>query len=75
VNRPWQPCGTRAAYRRHLRHGEQPCRACLAAEREGDRAAKARARAADTREARNGLPVFVPYTYRGTGYDQLTPHL
>lgn len=26
------PCGTRAAYRRHLRRGEVPCRACVAAE-------------------------------------------
>lgn len=22
------PCGTTAAYARHLRHGEQPCQAC-----------------------------------------------
>ena len=28
-----QPCGTRAAYRRHLRHGTRPCESCLAAER------------------------------------------
>jgi hypothetical protein len=26
-----QPCGTAAGYRRHHRHGEKPCRACLAA--------------------------------------------
>jgi len=26
--RQLQPCGTPAAYRRHLRHGEQPCDAC-----------------------------------------------
>lgn len=26
------PCGTRAAYRRHQRRGETPCRACKAAE-------------------------------------------
>jgi hypothetical protein len=30
----WQPwlvkaCGTEAAYRRHLRHGEKPCPQCL----------------------------------------------
>ena len=24
-----QPCGTNAAYRRHLRHHEPPCRPCL----------------------------------------------
>jgi hypothetical protein len=27
-----QPCGKPAAYRRHLRHGEQPCGACRAAQ-------------------------------------------
>ena len=27
------------------------------------------------RPLRNGLPEFRPYVYRGTGYDQLTPHL
>ena len=26
-----QPCGTVAAYKRHLRHGEQPCVACRTA--------------------------------------------
>jgi hypothetical protein len=25
---PDQPCGTLAAYRRHHRHGEPPCRSC-----------------------------------------------
>lgn len=25
---PLKPCGTPAAYRRHLRHGEEPCSAC-----------------------------------------------
>ena len=34
------PCGTVAAYRRHLRHSEQPCTACYAAN-----AAYSRARA------------------------------
>jgi len=28
---PTQPCGTRAAYARHLRHGEEPDDACKAA--------------------------------------------
>jgi hypothetical protein len=27
-----QPCGTPAAYRRHHRHGEKPCRSCRQAE-------------------------------------------
>lgn len=29
-----QPCGTVAAYQRHLRNGEQPCAACRAANNE-----------------------------------------
>lgn len=28
AGRPLMPCGTVAAYRRHLRHGETPCDAC-----------------------------------------------
>jgi hypothetical protein len=28
-----KPCGTTAAYRRHLRHGERACESCLQAER------------------------------------------
>jgi hypothetical protein len=28
-----KPCGTTAAYRRHVRHGEAPCESCLQAER------------------------------------------
>lgn len=27
-----RPCGTLAAYRRHYRHGEQPCRQCRQAD-------------------------------------------
>lgn len=27
-----KPCGTTAAYRRHLRHGERPCEHCRQAE-------------------------------------------
>lgn len=33
-----QPCGSWAAYKRHLRHGEQPCEACAEASRRRDRA-------------------------------------
>ena len=29
--RTLKPCGTVAAYRRHTRHGEEPCDACKAA--------------------------------------------
>lgn len=28
-----EPCGTRAAYQRHIRHGEVPCDACMGANR------------------------------------------
>lgn len=52
--KPWQgksysrvkPCGTLAAYRRHLRHGEHACEDCLRAERraQADRRAAAGAR-------------------------------
>lgn len=28
---PLKPCGTPAAYRRHIRHGEEACAACLKA--------------------------------------------
>ena len=31
MGRPQSPCGTPAAYRRHLRSGEDPCPACRAA--------------------------------------------
>ncbi len=68
MNTPAQPCGTRAAYRRHLRRGERACMACLAAERERY-PAMGRALRPETREFRNGLPPFRPYIYRGTGSD------
>ena len=41
---PLKPCGTRAAYVRHLRHGEDPCRPCrdaMAEHRRLHRAARA----------------------------------
>jgi hypothetical protein len=33
MTRVVQPCGTQAAYQRHLHHREPACDACLAAER------------------------------------------
>lgn len=33
-----QPCGTRAAYQRHLRRGEEPCEECRQAKRDYDNA-------------------------------------
>lgn len=32
-----KPCGTPAAYRRHLRHHEPPCQACLDAHNQATR--------------------------------------
>jgi hypothetical protein len=32
-----QPCGTAAAYKRHIYHGEEPCEACREANRTADR--------------------------------------
>ncbi len=41
-----KPCGTPAAYRRHLRHGEKPCSGCRFAEAQRARAASARRKGA-----------------------------
>lgn len=41
-----QPCGTRAAYRRHRRHGETPCQPCRDAAAAYKRNFSARRRAA-----------------------------
>jgi hypothetical protein len=38
------PCGTRAAYRRHRRHGEEACKACRRAESDYAAARKAKGR-------------------------------
>jgi len=80
---PVKPCGTTAAYKRHLRNPRKygpPCEDCLAAERRRVAGARrpvaapkgAGTLAPDRRERRNGLPVFRPYRYRGTGEDVLT---
>lgn len=53
--RDLQPCGTVAAYKRHLRHGEEPCETCLA----GKRAHQARRRAAE-RVPESPVPVPEP---------------
>jgi len=60
---PTAPCGTAAAYRRHLRHGEPPCDACIWAERERT-TDDTGTRTADHRPVLNGLP-FKPYIYPG----------
>lgn len=42
MKRALKPCGTYAAYRRHIAHREVICDACQAAEREYARAARRR---------------------------------
>jgi hypothetical protein len=37
MERTLKPCGTPAAYRRHLRHGEKPCDECREAENSRNR--------------------------------------
>lgn len=49
-----QPCGTVAAYRRHLRHGEVPCRSCCDA-------------LALAQRERRGAPVRGRYGVNGCG--------
>ena len=70
-----KPCGTPAAYRRHLRRHEQPCFACRQAnaiEHAGRQGSEPSALTEDRREIRNGLPEFRPYVYRGSGADAYT---
>jgi hypothetical protein len=68
---PWQaglaPCGTPAAYRRHHRHGEKPCQACIRAESEARGYTQPGLYAVAPAAARNGLPV-VPYAWRARTY-------
>lgn len=44
MGRPSSPCGTPAAYRRHLRHKEDPCTACKKAKRDEARQQRDEAR-------------------------------
>jgi hypothetical protein len=64
-----KPCGTPAAYRRHLRRGELPCTACRGADgrRKGSGRGAGALPAADDGPARNGLPI-VPYAYQARTY-------
>ena len=62
-----RPCGTLAAYRRHLRHGETPCAECRQANADADRDERQAPGSQAIRAApRNGLP-FKPYVWRGRG--------
>ena len=47
MTRELAPCGTRAAYRRHLRNYEKPCAACAEAAAEYVRKLRAAKRAAE----------------------------
>ena len=66
------PCGTRAAYRRHLRDHEEPCYPCKqamsrdVADRRGH--TYRGPEVPDPRQVRNGLPA-PNYRYQGTGVD------
>ncbi|MBA9003688.1 hypothetical protein [Thermomonospora cellulosilytica] len=57
-----QPCGTHAAYMRHLRRGEKPCDACRAARRAYNtrhaRKARARLPVADCASCRRRRPIL-----------------
>ena len=71
-----KPHGTLAAYQRHLRKHEHACYPCMQADAR-DRAERLGSeykgpKVPDPRRARNGLPVFRPYIYRGTGADAYT---
>ena len=51
-----KPCGTVAAYRRHLRNGETPCDECKRAVREHEQARRAAKRAEAVQTAREAVP-------------------
>lgn len=73
---PWKH-GTKSGARRHYRHGEKPCPACLAAARADTAARQSPHGHADPYSPfsvheergaiRNGIPV-VPYEYRARVY-------
>lgn len=60
VARKLQPCGTVAAYKRHLRRGEEACEECLAAKRQHQSQARAKERVP-------AVPVPVPAAPDGDG--------
>lgn len=60
-----QPCGTEAAYRRHLRHNEEPCGECMAAHRALKAESTRARRAAAAEAAQDARPS-------PTGFDQLS---
>lgn len=57
MTRELKPCGTTAAYRRHLRNGEDPCGVCLDANARGKQDSKSRSQEARSAEVRSILSV------------------
>jgi hypothetical protein len=72
-----RPCGTLAAYRRHLRHSEKPCEPCAQANRRdwADRRARNRRRLPDQQAPRpdQGRPVVTARPWQGTSYTGTEP--
>ena len=66
--RQLKPCGTTAAYRRHVRHGEKPCDDCrrAAVQRESERMRSLRQRVPF--KLSEGLGPIAPYRYRARKY-------
>lgn len=60
MSREHPVCGTRAAYDRHRKVGETPCKPCVEANRERSRRAKA-----DCRAKLNVAPLPVPTVVQG----------
>lgn len=68
---PLKPCGTTAAYRRHLRAGEKPCDACRKAAYRAE-TSRRRPYAQAPELFRGKTPIVidpaVPYRYRARRY-------
>lgn len=62
--RPLKPCGTLAAYRRHLRHGEAACEECLAAVAADKASKREAARDAGARVVRLAIAAEPPVLER-----------
>ena len=65
VARELKPCGTPAAYRRHLRNDEEPCAACLTAVREGVNRARQERRTESSRAVLEAVVSAPPVDHVG----------
>ena len=63
VARELKPCGTPAAYRRHLRNDEEPCEACLTAVREDVSHARQERRTASSMAVLDAVVSAPPVDY------------